>query len=64
MIESIAWATVSLSCLFVPVWLLVEWRKRDGVRRHVGLWLSLRIHALREWLGAIENYVDDELVRS
>ena len=64
MIESIAWAAWSFSLLAVGVWLIVEWRRRNGVRRWVGLWVSLRIHRFRDWLGELEERVDDELVRS
>ena len=33
----------SLSLLATGVLVIVEWRKRDGVRLRVGLWLSLHI---------------------
>lgn len=48
----------------VVIWFAIAVRRPSCWRRRVGLWLSLRIHALRDRLGQLEDLIDDVLVRA
>ena len=54
----------SLSVYVGLIWLVLALKERVAWRRRAGLWLLLRIHALRDRLEQLEDLVDDVLVRA
>ena len=64
LLDPIPFAVWSLSLYACLIWLVLAVKERTALRRRVGLWLSMRIHALRDRLEQLEDLVDDVLVRA
>lgn len=62
-IDSIVFAAWSFAAFASVILLLVEWR-RISTRRHVALWIAMRLHLLRDAIGRLEARFDDEVVES
>lgn len=61
MIDSIVFAAWSFAAFATVILALVEWR-RISARRHVALWIAMRLHALRDAIGRVEDRFDDDVV--